>query len=277
VLAPFTRLSEPVALMFPPGAWTDCKQHNNSTEEATMKKTLFRKTARRVTFLPLLYALAISTCNNALASTIVEFYGDADGFGFSPTAGLVNHVGSPADTNGNGVLGVGEFLPDLDHSGMTSPLSDDYFDHRDGDPLNTDVGLAANQPIDLNFLYSIPAGQAISWAELRIVVGDVAPSQPNHVVSIEGVSSGVSLTVMSPSTTDGRITETVVPIDSALFPDLADGQALISIFYDWSLADDIAIDYASLSMELVTVPVPAALYLFESGLAGFVWVGKRRR
>lgn len=61
--------------------------------------------------------------------------GDSDGFGFSKTKGLVRAerggVGArPADTNGDGILRQGEFLPDLNKDGGVVWFGQDEFDNR---------------------------------------------------------------------------------------------------------------------------------------------------
>lgn len=61
--------------------------------------------------------------------------GDVDGFGFRDTAGMVRPFGAigpgPADTNGNGRLERGEFLPDLDRGGSLWWGGEDEFDNRE--------------------------------------------------------------------------------------------------------------------------------------------------
>ncbi len=60
--------------------------------------------------------------------------GDIDGFGFTPTRGLVRPVQGigpgPADTNDNGRLEPEEFLPDLNADGGVWFRGDDNFDNR---------------------------------------------------------------------------------------------------------------------------------------------------
>ena len=60
--------------------------------------------------------------------------GDADGFGFARTAELVRASPPPhdvpADSDGDGVLGEGEFLPDLNQDGGVAWVSEDNFDNR---------------------------------------------------------------------------------------------------------------------------------------------------
>lgn len=60
--------------------------------------------------------------------------GDADGFGFTDTSQLVrawpDRHDIPADSNGDGVLGEGEFMPDLNRDGGVAWVSADNFDNR---------------------------------------------------------------------------------------------------------------------------------------------------
>src|SRR5512140_3852790 len=60
--------------------------------------------------------------------------GDIDGFGISPTTGLVRATpaphNQPADVNGNGVIEPGEFLPDWNKNGATAVGAGDDFDFR---------------------------------------------------------------------------------------------------------------------------------------------------
>ncbi len=61
--------------------------------------------------------------------------GDKDGFGFASTKGLVRgHYqiinAPPADTNGNGRLDPGEFLPNLNKDGRVAYFAFDEFDNR---------------------------------------------------------------------------------------------------------------------------------------------------
>ena len=64
--------------------------------------------------------------------------GDKDGFGFTETKNLVRltfltpdaGLDEAADTNGDGVLRPGEFLPDLNLDGIVRIFSDDDFDNR---------------------------------------------------------------------------------------------------------------------------------------------------
>jgi hypothetical protein len=68
------------------------------------------------------------------AGAVKQTIGDVDGFGFTSTVGLVRatpapHT-SPADTDGDGLLEAGEYLPDLNKDGVTDVSHGDDFDHR---------------------------------------------------------------------------------------------------------------------------------------------------
>ncbi len=70
--------------------------------------------------------------------------GDADGFGFTDTSQLVRawpgRHDLPADSNGDGVLGEGEFMPDLNRDGGVAWTSQDNFDNRSPEEIaNTAV------------------------------------------------------------------------------------------------------------------------------------------
>jgi hypothetical protein len=68
--------------------------------------------------------------------------GDVDGFGVN-TAGKVRATPAPhttpADTNSNGLLEVGEFLPDLNHDGAVALNSGDDFDNRSAAEVSDSV------------------------------------------------------------------------------------------------------------------------------------------
>jgi|GEM_PF-2261006 len=81
-------------------------------------------------------ALLLLLPSSALAVTAI--IGDPDGLGIDP-AGLVRATGAPhdvpADTDGDGILEVGEFLPDWNANGGCAVGSGDSFDFRDAGEL----------------------------------------------------------------------------------------------------------------------------------------------
>lgn len=206
------------------------------------------------------------------SASITELYGDKDGFGFNDTTGLVNSQGNPADSNGNGILEPGEFLPDLNVGGGINPAGDDFFDNREGDPIDTDVGVIFSDVFSVSFSFALPASQLITAATFRIVIGDASlQDEALHVISLDGFSTGVTIEPRG-IVTDGLITETVVDIDPSLFSEFMDGEAVFSISYDRS-PDDVAVDFAELTIR-TTVAEPTAIALMSLGLAG---IGYHRR
>ena len=208
------------------------------------------------------------------AASLTVFYGDADGFGFTDTVGLTNSKGAPADTNGNGILEPGEFLPDLNPGNGVNPAGDDIFDNRQGDPTDTDVGVEISDVFSTTLTYSLPSNQPITEAKFSIVIGDASRlNQALHIISLDGYSTGVTINPRG-ATTDGLITETVVDIDPSLYPELMDGEAVFSISYDLA-SDDIAIDFAKLSIQ--TVPIPAPAVLLGSALVGLIGIARKKK
>ncbi len=90
---------------------------------------------RRLPILLFLF-LMVPTANTALAAEAFQYIriGDVDGFGFRDPGGLMRAFRSvgpgPADSDGDGLLGEGEFLPDLNGDGGVAWMSADNFDNR---------------------------------------------------------------------------------------------------------------------------------------------------
>lgn len=100
--------------------------------------------------------------------------GDIDGFGFRDTSGLVRPEGwigpGPADTNGNGILGKGEFMPDLDRTGSVWWGGADEFDNREpSETANTNHSCVGCKSIG-------PATRGSIWTDLALsTASDAAP------------------------------------------------------------------------------------------------------
>lgn len=81
----------------------------------------------------LLFSAALPLLASSPAGAVTQLIGDIDGFGFAP-AGLVRATpaphNQPADTDGDGIIEAGEFLPDLNQDGTLAFGSQDTFDHR---------------------------------------------------------------------------------------------------------------------------------------------------
>ncbi len=104
----------------------------------------------------------------ASASAVTVVIGDPDGFGIDP-AGLVRAGDGtePADTDGDGILEPGEFLPDWNGDGEVATNSGDAFDFRDPDELIPDgsgaqwtdtawVGLGVADQATFTFRFDVP-------------------------------------------------------------------------------------------------------------------------
>lgn len=116
--------------------------------------------------------------------------GDADGFGFADTSQLVraqrDRHDIPADSNGDGVLGEGEFLPDLNRDGGVAWLSEDNFDNRSPEEI-------ANQAVDCEGCQSVGPGTVGSnWTDLSLSTSAAnvnwpdrdGPRTPNNAVFV---------------------------------------------------------------------------------------------
>jgi len=116
--------------------------------------------------------------------------GDIDGFGFSPTRGLVRPVlgvgPGPADTNDNGRLEPEEFLPDLNADGGVWFRGDDNFDNR-SDAEHTDKGHACQGCLAIGEatggsrwtdLALSPTATASDWPDLN------GPAMPNSAAFV---------------------------------------------------------------------------------------------
>ncbi len=66
---------------------------------------------------------------SSAAFAVTQLVGDIDGFGIDPT-GHLSAEGDPADTDGDGRLEVGEYLPDWNQNGVMAVNEGDDFDLR---------------------------------------------------------------------------------------------------------------------------------------------------
>lgn len=90
-----------------------------------------------------LLAIAFASYQPATADPFRSIrIGDADGFGFRDTKPLIRGMGrgvpgrpGAADTNRDGVLRQGEFLPDLNQDGAVAWFSQDEFDNREPEEM----------------------------------------------------------------------------------------------------------------------------------------------
>ena len=95
----------------------------------------------------------LGSAQNAGAITILS--GDVDGFGFTSPNDYENAQNGDPDTDGDGLIEAGEFLPDLDNDGHVQYYGNDQFDNREADEKSSAVG-AQWTDISLEDYYNYP-------------------------------------------------------------------------------------------------------------------------
>ncbi len=137
---------------------------------------------------------------------IIFKIGDKDGFGFTPEEleGAVNIAGDPADTDGDGKLEPGEFLPEINGNDsfdeLPVELGGDGFDHRSEEETNakngaqfTDVSYDLDKnPIwirmsEVIFIFdvSVLEGLPLKRASLKLIYSDFDGDCPDAKATLE--------------------------------------------------------------------------------------------
>lgn len=93
----------------------------------TLLKSLL-KGATGISLLTLGTLISASSVHAATFSAIR--IGDVDGFGYGTGSGFKGAYGGPANVDGIGVLGTGDYLPDLNEDGALGAIFGDDFDNR---------------------------------------------------------------------------------------------------------------------------------------------------
>jgi len=217
--------------------------------------------------------LILAVCLVPLSQGAVVFeIGDRDGFGFDPVY-LVDKVGTtgfPVDTNGNGKLEPGEFLPDVNLNGRIDELPPDQggdgFDNRgdrekaaaDGAQF-TDVSYFADedpywiQMSTVSFLFDVSSleGLPLSKARLSLGYADFEGDCPEE----EAVNCDVCNEIYADGQVIGNIPLTNPPeggIGQATFDVPIDllGDGSVAITFESS--DSVEFDVATLRVGLAT-------------------------
>jgi len=191
-------------------------------------------------------------CWGGEASAVTVVVGDPDGFGISPTDGLVAANGTPADSDGDQIIEPGEYLPDWNQNGNTAVGSNDSFDFRSpaessaGDGAQwTDYSVEGPGGIadDAQFLFqfAVPAETAGDHGVthfINFVFGDydVQPAQ----LSIDGTT--VPLTLQG-SGADGLVQSAYAEVP---WSDMEDGEVVIEV--DAPSEPYLTFDYALLDL-----------------------------
>jgi hypothetical protein len=232
-----------------------------------------------------LFAVAFLLGIISSASAVTMMIGDFDGFGFSPTTGLLSAQGGDADVDGDGIIEFGEFLPDLNENGSVATGSNDDFDLRSASELSdtngaqfTDVALSTSNSLrpgladDATFIFdfTVPSiGDADYGVDhfINFVFGDYDVSP--MTADVEGTT--VPFTLQA-GDEDGLVKFAFASVSWA---DMLDGQVIIDI-----IAPNepyVAFDYALLDTSSIgsEVPEPITALLMGLGLIGLI--GLRRK
>ena len=201
-----------------------------------------------VLFLTCLCALVLPRSGQAVTVAV----GDADGFGIDP-AGLMRASGThtdPADADGDGILEVGEFLPDWDLNGSCAVGSNDSFDFREADEVagtdgwqHTDLAIEGSgnaDLIDFVFVFDVPVEGDADFGVghfINFVFGDydVVPTE----IDIDGTT--VELDVQG-SGNDGLVQSAFAGVS---WEAMTDGEVVITVHapnepylaFDYTLLD----------------------------------------
>ena len=188
------------------------------------------------------------------ANVVRMLIGDIDGFGITPTTGLVRATGaphnSPADVDGDGRISAGEFLPDWNKDGQTAVGRGDDFDRRSAAERNATTGAqftdrsmtpaGASDGVEFKFNFTVPVPGDSDYGVahfINLVFGDydVSPA------SIQVDGTVVPLTVQG-NNQDGKVQMAYAVVPWAA---MTDGQVVITIIapnepylaFDYALLD----------------------------------------
>lgn len=206
------------------------------------------------------------------ASAVTILIGDVDGFGFVNPNSYLNAQGSAPDTDGDGIIEAGEFLPNV--GGNSAVNTSDIFDHRSAAEMGASNGAqytdrslqAATTPphqkqFTFNFVVpTLGAGDNGVDHFINLIFGDYDVSPTS--IKVDGVTT--NLTAQS-NAQDGLVQLAFAIVSWA---DMLDGNVVIEL-----LAPNepyLAVDYAFLHTEntAAPVPTPAGLALLLLGLFG---------
>jgi hypothetical protein len=260
--------------------------------------------------------LGIAATAHAVPFTGITL-GDRDSFGIASLAGRLAANGGPVDTDGDGILGPGDFLPDLNGDGVVAVLRDDNFDNRTGAEKAgtaltgtgfTDAGSRGSQWTDLSLSSSFtpaidfPDGDPARpnaphfVFDFTVAAADAAPGTPMvltvvfadfavgrgrvDILGADGSTTSLDLTP-HPRGADGLVQALVVPLsfDQVFVPVAGGFRGTLTVDFGFPVEPYLAFDFAELGALAQSAPVaePSTILLLGSGLVLLAIILARRR
>lgn len=219
---------------------------------------------------------AFLLCSLSLsASAVTLTIGDVDGFGFiNPNASYNNAQGNNPDTNGNGIIEAGEYLPNI--AGSAAVNTADVFDNRSASESAasngaqwTDRSLQAittpPHQKSFTFNFAVPTLGDLDYGVnhfINLIFGDYDVSPTS--IKVDGVTTALTAQSLAD---DGLVQLAFANVSWA---DMLDGEVIIQI-----LAPNepyMAVDYAYLhtSNTAAPTPAPASILIVLMGLIGLI-------
>ncbi len=222
------------------------------------------------------------------AGAVTMLIGDVDGFGFTNPNAYESAQNTNPDTDGDGIIEAGEYLPDLDNDGHVWVNGHDEFDNRSAAEASATNGAQWTDISLEDYAYSFgdsPANNALFTFDFAVPVFGDSDYGVDHFINfifgdydvvpasiiVDGVN--VALTAQS-GAEDGLVQLAYATVSWA---DMLDGQVVIDMYAPNE--PYVAIDYAYLHTTATAAPAdvssPSALALLAAGLLG-ARVARRR-
>ncbi len=239
---------------------------------------LSRARTRRLVRGALAPLLLCAAAASARAQVAFIRIGDVDGFGFGDGAGLLNFEGEPVNVDGVGVLGPGDFLPDLNQDGLVQDFEGDDFENRSAGEIAgtaveahvfaniastgaqfTDLSLSRSYDSTFGTPNDFPDPPSNDRNDSRFVfdfeapAADIPVGTPVYFNIVFGDVGAIAGEVRLTFADDSTLVETIEPINPNVEDGLIDA-AFVEVTYDkvFTEAGDTLLGYVE--VDLVTRP-----------------------
>lgn len=196
----------------------------------------------------------------AQAGTVSAYYGDDDGFGVGATSGIIN--------------------PDVNNQGP-------------GEAFLTDMRLISSGP----FICTLPDGtcgpfnptgnfnsisvsNAITSVTLTLRTGSfdssVALDAPNRIYLDGLLVDPLFINGFSSANTDNVETRSI-NLNPSFYPVISDGMVSLAGTHISEASGSGSFQVDFLRLDVAVVPIPAAIWLFGSGLLGLIGISRRKK